>query len=177
MSFLTVQSETEWRQKPDYQGGFILDGGVHAVAALRHLLQHNEFNDRITAVSARSSLKQPHLAPFDTVDAEFKLRNGGTGTLSLSYGSESKEQVFDFSDSHPSSLKICGDAVNGNNVEFDSRGVDHEIRSFAKSITEGSGMVDRSLSPEEALGDLEIVEKMLESSERGGEEVTLDHQN
>lgn len=105
------------------------------------------------------------------------MRNGGTGTLSLSYGSESKEQVFAFSDSLPSSLKICGDAVNGNKVEFDSRGVDHEIRSFAKSITEGSGMVDRSLSPEEALGDLEIVEKMLESSERGGEEVTLDHQN
>lgn len=95
----------------------------------------------------------------------------------MSYGSESKEQVFDFSDSHSSSLKICGDAVNGDIVAFDSRGVDHEIRSFAKSITEDSGMVDRSLSPEEALGDLEIVEKMLESSERDGEEVTLDHQN
>ena len=31
--------ETEWRKKPDYQGGFVLDGGVHFVAATRLLLQ------------------------------------------------------------------------------------------------------------------------------------------
>lgn len=26
---------TEWRNVPDYQGGFLLDGGVHPVAMLR----------------------------------------------------------------------------------------------------------------------------------------------
>lgn len=141
------------------------------------MLQHNEFKDHIIAVSAHSSLKQPHLAPFDTVDAESKLRNGGTGTLSLSYGSESKEQVFEFSDSDPSSLIVVADTVNGHDIEFDSRGVDYEMRSFARCITEKSGMVSRSLSPEEALGDLEIVEKMLKSSERDGEEMKLEYQN
>jgi predicted dehydrogenase len=29
---------TEWRTVPQYQGGFLLDGGVHAVAALRVVL-------------------------------------------------------------------------------------------------------------------------------------------
>lgn len=29
---------TEWRNIPDYQGGFLLDGGVHFAAAIRCIL-------------------------------------------------------------------------------------------------------------------------------------------
>ncbi|KAB8260676.1 hypothetical protein BDV32DRAFT_158611 [Aspergillus pseudonomiae] len=85
--------KTEWRRKPEYQGGFVLDGGVHVVAALRLILGQS---DGLAMVAAHSSLRQEHLAPVDTVDALVKTRSGATGVLSVSYGSEINDSVFEF---------------------------------------------------------------------------------
>ncbi|KAE8131583.1 hypothetical protein BDV38DRAFT_275805 [Aspergillus pseudotamarii] len=85
--------KTEWRRKPEYQGGFVLDGGVHVVAALRLVLGQS---DGLAMVAAHSSLRQEHLAPVDTVDALVKTRSGATGVLSVSYGSEINDSVFEF---------------------------------------------------------------------------------
>ncbi|KAI5119997.1 hypothetical protein M0805_004440 [Coniferiporia weirii] len=56
--------KTPWRTVPDYQGGFLLDGGVHSVALLRLLLP-----DPIKQVTSFASLSQPHLPPHDTITA------------------------------------------------------------------------------------------------------------
>ncbi|THH08227.1 hypothetical protein EW145_g2847 [Phellinidium pouzarii] len=56
--------KTPWRTVPDYQGGFLLDGGVHSVALLRMLLP-----DPIKQVTSYASLSQPHLPPQDTITA------------------------------------------------------------------------------------------------------------
>ncbi|KAE8346443.1 hypothetical protein BDV24DRAFT_147599 [Aspergillus arachidicola] len=85
--------KTEWRRKPEYQGGFVLDGGVHVVAALRLILGQS---DGLAMVAAHSSLRQEHLAPVDTVDALVKTRSGATGVLSVSYGSEINDSLFEF---------------------------------------------------------------------------------
>ncbi|KAE8418348.1 hypothetical protein BDV36DRAFT_308716 [Aspergillus pseudocaelatus] len=85
--------KTEWRRKPEYQGGFVLDGGVHVVAALRLILGQS---DGLAMVAAHSSLRQEHLAPVDTVDALVMTRTGATGVLSVSYGSEINDSVFEF---------------------------------------------------------------------------------
>ncbi|KAL1858281.1 hypothetical protein VTK73DRAFT_7865 [Phialemonium thermophilum] len=53
---------TEWRNIPDYQGGFILDGGVHNAALLRAVLP--DLPERIISVA---TLHRSHLPPHDTV--------------------------------------------------------------------------------------------------------------
>ncbi|GAA5967684.1 hypothetical protein JCM11641_005735 [Rhodosporidiobolus odoratus] len=55
-------AKTGWRAVPDYQGGFLLDGGVHFAGALRHILPYP-----LTSIFAHSSQIQPHLPPCDTL--------------------------------------------------------------------------------------------------------------
>ena len=169
--------ETEWRRTPEYQGGFVLDGGIHIVAGLRLLL--GETHDALTSVSAQSCLQQKHLAPVDTVNAVFKTRHHAAGVMSLSYGSRNKEQTFEFA-GEGGDLTLNGDTVTTENktteVEFSGRGVREEVRCFAQNILDNRGMVDKAISPEEAMADLEVMEKMLMSAERNGERMALEFQ-
>ncbi|GFG05846.1 60S ribosomal protein L32 [Aspergillus udagawae] len=155
--------KTAWRQTPEYQGGFILDGGVHVIAALRLILGSS---DPVTMISAQSCLQQQHLAPLDTVDAVMKTRSGATGVLSLSYGSAFNDQVFEF-DCERGLVALNFDRLTvkgeSNELAFDGRGVSREVAVFATTIANG-GSVDKRQSPEEALADLEIMEKMLTSA-------------
>ena len=56
---------TEWRNVPQYQGGFLMDGGVHSVAALRVILG----SAKPTHLVGQSSLHRTHLGPHDTIFA------------------------------------------------------------------------------------------------------------
>lgn len=169
-------TETEWRRHSDYQGGFLLDGGVHVIAAIRLILNETAHAHPLTEVSAQCSLQQPHLAPIDTIQATLGTKNGTQGTLSLSYGSESNDQIYEFNYGS-SSITLDGDTLtNQGEIAFNGRGVTSEIRIFACSILERSGVVHQPMSPEEALADLEVMEKMIQSSERGGENMTLEYQ-
>ncbi|KAG2021590.1 hypothetical protein GB937_004930 [Aspergillus fischeri] len=167
--------KTAWRQTPGYQGGFILDGGVHIIAALRLILGSN---DPVATISAQSCLQQQHLLPLDTVNAVMKTKSGATGVLSLSYGSAFNDSVFEF-DCEGGVVALNFDTLTikdeSNELAFDGRGVSREVAVFATTIASG-GSVDKRQSPEEALADLEIMEKMLTSGERDGERQTVELQ-
>ena len=75
---------TPWRKTPDYQGGFLLDGGVHFIAGLRRVLGR-----KVNTVSGFSRQIQPHTPPVDTLHAVIKLEDGATGVLGLSWGCKS----------------------------------------------------------------------------------------
>ncbi|BCR90475.1 Gfo/Idh/MocA family protein [Aspergillus chevalieri] len=168
--------KTEWRRNSEYQGGFLLDGGVHVVAALRLMLKDSAYNNPLATVSAQCSLQQPHLAPINTIEATIEAKNGTQGTLSLSYGSESNDQIYDFIYSS-GSITLDGDTLTDRGeIAFTGRGVTSEMRAFACSILDRSGVVHQRMSPEEALADLEVMEKMIQSSEHGGEKMALKYQ-
>ncbi|KDQ06959.1 hypothetical protein BOTBODRAFT_60302 [Botryobasidium botryosum FD-172 SS1] len=76
--------QTPWRTKPEYQGGFLLDGGVHFTALLRTILP-----SPITEVSAFASLNKAILAPHDTINAILRCADGTHGIWELSFGSPS----------------------------------------------------------------------------------------
>jgi len=59
--------KTPWRTVPDYQGGFLLDGGVHSAALLRLVLP-----TRMTHLTAYASLSKSYLAPHDAIYAVVK---------------------------------------------------------------------------------------------------------
>ncbi|KAJ5558570.1 hypothetical protein N7535_008786 [Penicillium sp. DV-2018c] len=162
---------TAWRKTPEYQGGFLLDGGVHMTAALRLLLGPAE---HLSILSAQSQQQQSFLPPVDTVDAVAKTASGATGVISLSWGSAFDDSVFEVAcEGGVVSLNYDDVTVNGekHHIEFDHKGVAPEVAEFADSIV--SGNPSRRQSPEEALADLEILEQMLRSGERDGEKVQL----
>lgn len=64
---------TSWRTVPEYQGGFLLDGGVHFAAGLAAML------GPIASVNGCTSLHRQHLAPSDTCLAMCKTESGIDG--------------------------------------------------------------------------------------------------
>jgi hypothetical protein len=114
----------------------------------------------------------------DTVEAVMKTKSGATGVVSLSYGSQFNDSVFEFDcEGGVVTLNFDQLTVKGesNELPFDGRGVSREVAVFAASIASG-GSVDKRQSPEEALADLEIMEKMLTSGERDGERQAVELQ-
>ncbi|KAI0089447.1 oxidoreductase family protein [Irpex rosettiformis] len=79
---------TPWRTVPDYQGGFLLDGGVHTIAALRITLP-----SPLSTLSAFASLSQPHLKPQDTINAIVSTSDGAHGLIELTWGAPVPSRV------------------------------------------------------------------------------------
>lgn len=142
------------------------------IAGLRLILGSR---DALTTVSAQSCLLQRHLPPVDTVDAVLRTKSGASGALSLSYGSPFRDSVFEFA-CEGGVVTIQGDRVTVNgehhDIPFEGRGVTPEVAEFATSVASGRGVEQRQ-SAQEALADLEMLEKMLASGERQGEREEL----
>ncbi|KAG1755291.1 uncharacterized protein EDB91DRAFT_1077261 [Suillus paluster] len=88
--------KTPWRTIPDiwpvsgsiglnqYQGGFLLDAGVHSAAALRVILP-----SAMTHLSGFASLNKEWLAPHDTINTIIKNADGSHGIFELSFAAPS----------------------------------------------------------------------------------------
>ncbi|KAJ5166004.1 hypothetical protein N7492_006300 [Penicillium capsulatum] len=159
---------TSWRKNPEYQGGFLLDGGVHMVAGLRFILGPTE---HISTVCAQSQQLQEYLPPVDTIDAVVQTESGATGVVSLSWGSLFSDNIFEFAcENGVVKMHFDGVTVNGidHPIEFDGKGVAPEVAEFATAIGNGRHVESRQ-SPEQALADLEVLQQMLQSGMRHGE--------
>lgn len=183
--------ETEWRKKPEYQGGFLLDGGVHFVAGIRNLLSGSGV--RVTSLAAFTSQLREYLPPVDTVDSTWKLSNGSTGTFSVSFGSSFTGAEWSVAceggtvsvdrtivTSKPTGGEEVTEDVQ-DEVEADTMGAHVPIGSvvpevFAWAKTLKTRKWDSRQSAEEGLADLEILEAMLRSGESGGKAVKLQYQ-
>jgi predicted dehydrogenase len=167
--------KTSWRTKPDYQGGFLLDGGVHHAAATRLFLRGQ--GNAAVSVRAFTNLTCAHLPPIDTVTAIVKTESGATGTYYHSAGSLMDSFEWEVA-CERGSVKSVGDvvtvvkdgAVKVEKTFEKTSGVREEVDAWAGSIREGKGVVVPLQSPEEALGDLEFLERMFGSGDVGGEE-------
>ena len=163
------------RQKPDYQGGVLLDGGIHFVAALRCLL--DAAGQTISAVRASTSLINQDLAPADTLNANMTTSSKRNGIFNLSYGSKFRREcqirvvmTTGAVSMSPSEVTITtNDKRIPQNKTFrfpPGSGVRKEVAAFAESIhTKESNPRG---SPEQAYLDLELLQGMLESAEEEG---------
>ena len=68
---------TAWRKVLGYQGGFLLDGGVHFVAALRMLLA--AAGEEVAQLVGFSGLLEERLGPVDTVNSVAVTKGGKDG--------------------------------------------------------------------------------------------------
>jgi predicted dehydrogenase len=173
-------AETPWRTKPEYQGGFLLDGGVHSVAGIRLMLGEAA---KPKALSAYTALLQAHLPPADTITSIWQTAAGVPGTFSMSFGTTLSGSEFTVACEN-GSVTVIGNKVtvrqglgkdgNSTEKEFKDEGVKNEVKAWAESIA--NGKLNPLQSPEQALADLEILEKMLKSGEGHGKTESLQFQ-
>ena len=180
---MLTKAETERRKTPGYQGGFLLDGGMHWMAGMRLLLGESS---KPTTVSAFTSLSKPYLAPVDTVHGIWQTISGASGTISASHGSPLCAREYTVACENGSvTLSPDGEVTvrRGDEPDCqitkksfpDERGdVRREVAAWAQGILDGKP--DPKQSPEEALADLELMEAMLQSGEQLGKPQTLQYQ-
>jgi predicted dehydrogenase len=170
--------KTAWRTKPEYQGGFLLDGGVHHAAATRLFLAGAS---RPESVRAYTTQTQEFLPPIDTTMAIIKTKSGGIGTFQLSSGSLLSAFEWDVA-CERGTVKVLGEKVtikptggDETTKEFErGSGVAEEVAAWAKALV--AGKPDPLQAPEEALADLEFMEKIFRSGEQDGAPQTYELQ-
>ncbi|KAI5859762.1 NAD(P)-binding protein [Durotheca rogersii] len=174
--------KTPWRTKPEYQGGFLLDGGVHFTAALRRLLGSE---NAVESLIAQTSLVSDHLPPADSINAVLKTKSGAVGSYIMAVGTTF--QAFEFQVACEQGVVktegskvvvvrgIGQDAVAEEKVFEKTSGVEEEVQAWAESIL--SGVPNPNQTPELALGDLELLEKMLTSGDQDGARQKLQYQH
>ncbi|KAF9045019.1 oxidoreductase family protein [Panaeolus papilionaceus] len=176
--------KTPWRTVPDYQGGFLLDGGVHFVAALRVMLSRP-----LTQVSAFASLNKDYLKPHDTIHAIVKAGDkvNGTAELTWAFPTPSRPQADTWvitgsegwiSINHvyranaPAVVRIViksmvkhegkPDEEKEEVLEILSEGIAAELKSFFGAIV-GQDDGHRFGDPQAALSDVAFIEAALNS--------------
>lgn len=172
--------ETSWRKEPTYQGGFLLDGGVHFAAAIRLMLAGG--GEKIKSLSAFTAQLQEHLPPVDTLNSILQLTNNASGTFAVSFGTTDKGSEYlvacENGSVHVSMGKVTvkkdGKIVEEKEFKDEGAGVKQEVKAWAESLRSGKWREEQS--GEEALGDLEIIESALKSGEDGGRTILLEHQ-
>ncbi|KAG0645041.1 NADPH-dependent C3-ketoreductase [Hyphodiscus hymeniophilus] len=179
--------ETSWRKKPDHQGGFLLDGGVHFIAAMRLMLGESA---KPISLSAHTSLAQDYLPPVDTINSIWETKSGVSGTFLCSFGTTLSGNEYTVAcekgsvtvaPAAPGVKKLIvreGEQKHGKFTEKefpdDGNGVKQEVKAWAESLK--AGKANPAQSPEQALADLEILEKMLRSGEAHGQTQALQFQ-
>ncbi|KAH9924981.1 oxidoreductase family protein [Epithele typhae] len=181
---------TPWRTVPDYQGGFLLDGGVHTIATLRVVLG----DAPMARLAAHASLTHDILPPHDTIHALVATASGAHGLVELSWGAPVPSRaaraaggiaVTDTDGWLEVGRAAGGDAVRcvarcavrdargrvaGETeevVEAERAGVRREIASWLAAVR---GEDDGINGPRGALADVAFIEAALNS---GGKEVDL----
>ncbi len=156
---------TDWRRTGTFPGGFLLDGGVHHVAAFRQVV------GEIASASAEIKQARPDLPPADTLTAALQFENGAIGNYTVTYAAGAPFITY---------LTVVGDdgvvRVKRETLEVTSHGetrtedlsdcqsVNGELAAFAAAVREGEPHRD---PPLEALRDLAVIEAMLKSAESG----------
>jgi predicted dehydrogenase len=156
---------TLWRRDSSIPGGFIMDGGVHHMAALRLIL------GEITEVSATIRQNSSELPPADTIVATLAFASGVVGAYLATYATSAPWPPHLYIGGSAGTLRVQRKEIevtrDGKSERIETSGfdgVEKELLAFADSIRDGA---PHRNSPEEALRDLAVVEAMLTSAATG----------
>jgi hypothetical protein len=138
-----------------------------------------------TAVSAFTTLLQEHLPPVDTINAIWHTKSGISGTYANSFGTTftgseyavaCEKGIVTVTRGKVTVVQGEGKSATPSVKEFpdEGSGVKQEVAAWAQAIIDG--VPNPKQSPEEALADLEILEKMLRSGEGHGKTESLQFQ-
>ena len=155
---------TAWRRANDFPGGYVLDKGVHNMAAMRTMM------GEVESVFAYVAQRRADLPPLDTLSATLRFEGGAFGvfTLTVTAASPWGDQLHVVGDQ--GALRIDGHRLevtaNGQTSvqAFPGNNVQAELTAFAHAIQQGAAPV---ATPAEALQDVAVIEAMFESARTG----------
>ena len=155
---------TSWRRDNSFPGGFLLDGGVHNIAAMRMIM------GEVESVYAFVTQVRIDLPPTDTFSATLRFDSGAFGTLTLSFaaGEDWSSEINVVGDHgrlrvNPQELEVITAARNSTHT-YAVNTVREELTDFARAIQYGGTFPD---TPQQALQDVAIIEAILESARTG----------
>ncbi|XWS73488.1 hypothetical protein CRYUN_Cryun02cG0133600 [Craigia yunnanensis] len=172
---------SSWRR--NFEGGFILDMGVHFIAGLRMMV-----GCELTSVSAITSHLNTTLPPPDVISSNFKLENGCSGVFVMVVSSSSPKIIWRVVGSK-GTVQVERGKENGKHgymvslysadgkcksTFYSFSGVTEELKAFINdilqaSIKKGSGYeAEPRSSFVEGARDVAVLEAMLESGSKGG---------
>ncbi|KHG07862.1 Uncharacterized protein F383_13730 [Gossypium arboreum] len=172
---------SSWRR--NFEGGFILDMGVHFIAGLRMMV-----GCEVTSVSAITSHIDRTLPPPDIISSNFKLENGCSGVFVMVVSSSSPKIIWRVVGSKGSVQVERGkvDGKHGYLVSLYSAdgqskstfhpfcGVHEELKFFIHDIVQANLKQGNGYEAEprssfvEGARDVAVLEAMLESGSKGG---------
>lgn len=164
---------TDWRRAGDFQGGFLLDGGVHHMATLRMLF------GEVSSVRAVASQRRADLPPTDTLSAGLTFEGGVQASYHISYaaGAPWANEIRVVGEDGAMTLthgaitlsRASGTETVTETITFPTdTSIQAELAAFAAAIRSGESHRN---PPQQALQDLAVLEALLESA-RSGQPVT-----
>ena len=167
--YVDIQSkytQTKWRINHQYPGGFITDGGVHNMAALRY------FFGEITSGCAFTKSINPAIGKLDTMSFQFSTESDVDGVFTVFFSSNGYSENRIIIWGHKGSLVIennhitikkQGQPDQTETVEDDG-GYRGQFEDFYEAIRNGKPVKS---SFTEAYQDFVTILKALESAEKG----------
>lgn len=181
MNITNPYFSSSWRR--GFNGGFILDMGVHFIAGLRMLV-----GSEITSVSALTSHVDGTLPPPDHISSTIRMENGSSGVFVMVVSSKSPKVLWrvvglkgtiqvereDIDGKHGYAVTLF--TGNGGNKSwfYPFSGVTDELTTFLADTSvailrkDQSYQVEHRLSFLEGARDVAVLEAMLESGKRQG---------
>lgn len=156
---------TEWRRSNQFPGGFLLDGGVHHVAALRSVL------GEIETVTAITAAHRGDLPPADTLSATLRFASGVVGSYAVTYAAGELPGTDLCVVGETGALRVSAEAltiVRGQEQQTQTfprhLSVERELAAFVEAIRSRASYRN---TPQEGVRDLAVVEALLRTAESG----------
>ena len=155
---------TSWRRANNFPGGFVLDKGVHNMAAMRTIM------GEVKSVFAFATQLREDLPPVDTLSATLHFENGAFGVFTMTTAADSPwgdhlHVVGDQGALRIDSGQLVVTAAGKTSAQsFLGNNVQAELVDFARAIQQGT---PPAATPQEALQDVAIIEAMLDSARTG----------
>ncbi|MCL2357559.1 MAG: Gfo/Idh/MocA family oxidoreductase [Defluviitaleaceae bacterium] len=161
--------KTQWRQKPRYQGGVILDSGVHHMARLRYFFGEN------IDIYAHGRPPTHDFSPYSCINALLTFENIAGHYTFFTDGKESQAplvglrifgtegEIF-LEDPHCGFVNVSYKDGRGSSAVAYTPGLGYqrELENFYAAIRQNAQIES---TPEKALGDIEAVFSLLKSAE------------
>ncbi|KAI9036533.1 Gfo/Idh/MocA family protein [Aspergillus affinis] len=170
-------TDTTWRHEAQYQGGYLLDVGIHFLAGTRYLLG----DERIARVAAFTRGVSPSIPPLDTLDAILQAESGLQGSVQIALGSSQPGAGWTVVGEHgyitATEVSVTSKIHGREDVKdftADLLAVPPEVRAWGEAIAKGTPNAQQA--PEQGLADLELIEAMLRSASQQGQLQTTKHQ-
>jgi predicted dehydrogenase len=96
---------TKWRKNHKYPGGFILDGGVHCIAAIRSLA-----GDIVSGTAFCDSIN-PNLGKIDTFSLQFKTCRGINGVFNYYFSANGLGEFSVYVFGHDGTILVQGNKI------------------------------------------------------------------